>query len=183
MELEIKICIKNFINLRDKIKLIILPIKERLNKRVVEFHQEQYIENNSPLRSGDKDVWIKEEFREIKAHSYRKSCEIFTILKSERRSSVPKKWESASKMTKEQSKFCIDEVLSVRVVKIQEISIAEIEKITGMNPKVYRQENLNRAYLLDFRDWINERMDDKNFHKNNPYVLLLETTPIKEKDK
>jgi len=97
-----------------------------------------YVENYSPLQIGDKNIKIKEKFTMI----VNDICEVKNC---------------ASKMTKEQSRYTLKEILNVKIVKVQDILYENSEwmKINphgscGMNDmfynKILKEQNINRTY-------------------------------------
>jgi len=121
------------------------------------------------LQKGDKDVWVKEDVFISNLH-----CRYYTpvIMRFPEKYETISHFEPASQMTKEQSRLSIDEVLDARVVRVQDITLDECLSICGVR---------DYKYLYNYLEtYIEHRVD---VGSENPYVLLLETTPIKEKDK
>ena len=178
--------------------MIILPIDEKImencnfnkncvddsNKSIVaeRISYDEFVKIYSSLQVGDKDVFIKEEFLSINGEIYTKDTisEIIDIKISRDRL----RWLESSEMTKEQSRYTIDEVLNVRVVRVQDITWKEITQIMRAVCTCSEDEEVcSFGHDGHFRNWINNYFNDINTYKKTPCVLLLEITPIKEKDK
>lgn len=79
-------------------------------------------------------------------------------------------WQPASQMTKEQSRYSFKEVLDVRVVRVQDLEIKEMQKVTGNNGV-----EITKPYA----EFYNQQMKEiglERTYQDNDYVFLIETT-------
>ena len=119
------------------------------------------ISKYAPIKKGDKDIFIKEEF----------TVAPFTtdiLYKSDGHpNSNLIDWEDASKMTKEQSRYSISECIGGRAVRVQDIINGS--EIQDINP-----------FLLNFKMFIhfyNNQLKEHNINRtyeDNDYILLIE---------
>ena len=65
-------------------------------------------------------------------------------------------------------------VTNVRVERLQDIRVRDIEKETGWKREKYSYSNKNRAFYKDYRDLWNSTAKDGYKWKDNPYVFIYE---------
>ena len=65
-------------------------------------------------------------------------------------------------------------VTNVRVERLQDIRVRDIEKETGWKREIYSYSNKNRAFYKDYRDLWNSTAKDGYKWKDNPYVFIYE---------
>lgn len=65
-------------------------------------------------------------------------------------------------------------VTNVRVERLQDIRVRDIEKETGWKREKYSYSNKNRAFYKDYRDLWNSTAKDGYKWENNPYVFVYE---------
>ena len=111
----------------------------------------------APLQPQDKDVFVKEEFQD---NGYTGLIYKTDIAQD---CFLDKDWQSASEMTKEQSRFSID-VEDARVVRVQDI-------------EYYDGFGISCPCLSEFLIWFNKLMEEYNEgvkYEDNPYVFLYD---------
>ena len=124
------------------------------------------IKELSPIQKGDKDIFVQEEFWQYENDILYKSnsdSDEEMLLNGDYEPTSSFIWSNASQMTKEQSRYSFSECIAVRVVKIQDIAILDIPKITA------REEMLYSMY--------NQQMKEQNINRtyeDNDYVFLIE---------
>jgi hypothetical protein len=62
----------------------------------------------------------------------------------------------------------------VRVERLQDISVRDIEKATGWRREIYSYSNKNKAFFKDYRDFWNSTAKDGYKWEDNPYVFVYE---------
>ena len=65
-------------------------------------------------------------------------------------------------------------VTNVRVERLQDISVRDIEKVTGWKREIYSYSNKNKAFFKDYRDFWNSTAKDGYKWEDNPYVFVYE---------
>ena len=65
-------------------------------------------------------------------------------------------------------------VTNVRVERLQDISVRDIEKVTGWKREIYSYSNKNKAFFKDYRDFWNSTTKDGCKWEDNPYVFVYE---------
>ena len=65
-------------------------------------------------------------------------------------------------------------VTSVRVERLQDISVRDIEKESGWRREIYSYSNKNKAFLRDYCDFWNSTTKDGYKWGDNPYVFVYE---------
>ena len=65
-------------------------------------------------------------------------------------------------------------VTNVRVERLQDISVRDIEKETGWRREIYSYSNKNKAFFKDYRDFWNSTAKDGYKWEDNPYVFVYE---------
>ena len=65
-------------------------------------------------------------------------------------------------------------VTNVRVERLQDISVRDIEKETGWRREIYSYSNKNKAFLRDYCDFWNSTAKDGYKWEDNPYVFVYE---------
>lgn len=65
-------------------------------------------------------------------------------------------------------------VTNVRVERLQDISVRDIEKATGWRREIYSYSNKNKAFFKDYRDFWNSTAKDGYKWEDNPYVFVYE---------
>ena len=65
-------------------------------------------------------------------------------------------------------------VTNVRVERLQDISVRDIEKVTGWKREIYSYSNKNKAFLRDYCDFWNSTAKDGYRWEDNPYVFVYE---------
>ena len=73
-------------------------------------------------------------------------------------------------------------VTNVRVEKLQDISVRNIEKETGWRREIYSYSNKNKAFRRDYSDFWNSTAKDGYMYLDNPYVFVYEFERIENKD-
>ena len=76
-------------------------------------------------------------------------------------------------MRKEMARIFL-RVTSVRVERLQDISVRDIEKETGWRREIYSYSNKNKAFLRDYCDFWNSTAKDGYKYLDNPYVFVYE---------
>ena len=70
-------------------------------------------------------------------------------------------------------------VTSVRVERLQDISVRDIEKESGWRREIYSYSNKNKAFLRDYCDFWNSTAKDGYRWEDNPYVFVYEFERLK----
>ncbi len=83
------------------------------------------------------------------------------------------KWISSNIMRIEYARIFL-KVTNVRVERLQDISVRDIEKATGWRREIYSYSNKNKAFFKDYRDFWNSTAKDGYKYLNNPYVFVYE---------
>ena len=65
-------------------------------------------------------------------------------------------------------------VTNVRVERLQDISVKDIEKESGWRREIYSYSNKNKAFLRDYCDFWNSTAKDGYKWEDNPYVFVYE---------
>ena len=65
-------------------------------------------------------------------------------------------------------------VTNVRVERLQDISVRDIEKETGWRREIYSYSNKNKAFRRDYCDFWNSTAKDGYKYLDNPYVFVYE---------
>ena len=65
-------------------------------------------------------------------------------------------------------------VTNVRVERLQDISVRDIEKESGWRREIYSYSNKNKAFLRDYCDFWNSTAKDGYKWEDNPYVFVYE---------
>ena len=63
-------------------------------------------------------------------------------------------------------------VTNIRVERLQDISVRDIEKETGWRREIYSYSNKNKAFFKDFRDFWNSTAKDGYKWEDNPCVFV-----------
>ena len=71
-------------------------------------------------------------------------------------------------------------VTNVRVERLQDISVRDIEKESGWRREIYSYSNKNKAFLRDYCDFWNSTAKDGFQWEDNPYVFVYEFERIKK---
>ena len=71
-------------------------------------------------------------------------------------------------------------VTNVRVERLQDISVRNIEKETGWRREIYSYSNKNKAFRRDYSDFWNSTAKDKYKWEDNPYVFVYEFERIEK---
>lgn len=71
-------------------------------------------------------------------------------------------------------------VTSVRVERLQDISVRDIEKESGWRREIYSYSNKNKAFLRDYCDFWNSTTKDGYKWGDNPYVFVYEFERIEK---
>ena len=71
-------------------------------------------------------------------------------------------------------------VTNVRVERLQDISVRDIEKATGWRREIYSYSNKNKAFFKDYRDFWNSTTKDGYKLEDNPYVFVYEFERIEK---
>ncbi len=71
-------------------------------------------------------------------------------------------------------------VTSVRVERLQDISVRDIEKESGWRREIYSYSNKNKAFLRDYCDFWNSTTKDGYKWEDNPYVFVYEFERIEK---
>jgi len=123
----------------------------------------------APIRKGDKDIFIQEEFR------------LYTETQIDYKADTPNinlEWKSASQMTKKESRYTISECIGASAVRVQDIPLNGIKKIIGENSFVICDEfEQFRFDLKKLKELYNNQLKESNINRtyeDNDYVFLLE---------
>ena len=76
-------------------------------------------------------------------------------------------------MRKEHARIFL-KVTNVRVERLQDISVRDIEKATGWRREIYSYSNKNKAFFKDYRDFWNSTAKDGYKWEDNPYIFVYE---------
>ena len=71
-------------------------------------------------------------------------------------------------------------VTNVRVERLQDISVRDIEKESGWRREIYSYSNKNKAFLRDYCDFWNSTAKDGYKWEDNPYVFVYEFERIEK---
>ena len=71
-------------------------------------------------------------------------------------------------------------VTNVKIERLQDISVRDIEKATGWRREIYSYSNKNKAFLRDYCDFWNSTAKDGYKWEDNPYVFVYEFERIKK---
>ena len=180
MNKGISLCHTQIKAIQDGASLLMFPVFEYMefDKYGRKDIAECIINNHSPLKIGDKDIHVKEEFVDIEYYDptlkrqivFRNDSEVHMFEIEE------KEWQPASQMTKEQSRYKIDEVIDIRVVRVQELEAMvknetiDIRKLQGFN---------DFGTIRDFHNTQLEELSINRTYQDNDYVFLIETKEIK----
>ena len=74
-------------------------------------------------------------------------------------------------------------VTIVRVERLQDISVRDIEKVTGWKREIYSYSNKNKAFFKDYRDFWNSTAKDGYKWEQNPFVFVYEFEKVKDEKK
>jgi len=99
--------------------MFIVPIKESMQYGAETMENYVFTNRYTPIKKGDKDIFIQEEFR------------LYTETQIDYKADTPNinlEWQPASKMTKEQSRLTISECIDVKAVRVQDITHEEKNK-------------------------------------------------------
>ena len=80
---------------------------------------------------------------------------------------------SSIHMRKEHARVFL-KVTNVRVERLQDISVRDIEKESGWRREIYSYSNKNKAFLRDYCDFWNSTAKDGYKWEDNPYVFIYE---------
>ena len=73
-------------------------------------------------------------------------------------------------------------VTNVRVERLQDISVRDIEKETGWRREIYSYSNKNKAFFKDYRDFWNSTAKDGYKYLDNPYIFVYTFEVINKRD-
>lgn len=135
-------------------------------------------------------LWVREPAKVTEINDYQ-DCFSFKYLADDKEDELPylDKWlnDNGMDVPKWVEKCqgvpngCIKEmartflkVTNVRVERLQDIRVRDIEKETGWKREIYSYSNKNRAFYKDYRDLWNLTAKDGYKWENNPYVFVYE---------
>ena len=87
------------------------------------------------------------------------------------------KWKPSIHMPKKYARIFL-KVTNVGVERLQDISVRDIEKVTGWKREIYSYSNKNKAFFKDYRDFWNSTAKDGYKWEDNPYVFVYELERI-----
>ena len=73
-------------------------------------------------------------------------------------------------------------VTNVRVERLQDISVRDIEKETGWRREIYSYSNKNKAFRRDYCDFWNSTAKDGYKYLDNPYIFVYTFEVINKRD-
>ena len=71
-------------------------------------------------------------------------------------------------------------MLFIQIDRLQNISVRDIEKVTGWKREIYSYSNKNKAFFKDYRDFWNSTAKDGYKWEDNPYVFVYEFERIEK---
>ena len=141
-------------------------------------------------------LWVREPAKVIEINDYQ-DCFTFKYLADNKEETLSylDKWENKDGMTvprwvencqgvpngciKEMARIFL-KVTNVRVERLQDISVRDIEKVTGWKREIYSYSNKNKAFFKDYRDFWNSTTKDGCKWEDNPYVFVYEFERIEK---
>ena len=157
--------------------------------------EEIYTQSYSQYKVGDV-LWVREPAKVIEINDYQ-DCFTFKYLADNKEETLSylDKWENKDGMTvprwvencqgvpngciKEMARIFL-KVTNVRVERLQDISVRDIEKETGWRREIYSYSNKNKAFLRDYCDFWNSTAKDGYKWEDNPYVFIYEFERIEK---
>jgi hypothetical protein len=129
---------------------------------------QDFIRDCSPIKKGDKDIFVKEDFR-INGYI---DIEYFADYSEKEKSAYNHQRKLASQMTKKQSRYFFSECIDVRVVRVQKVSFGECTCLLGGT-----NHNLVIPTIEIASNFYNQQMQEQGINRtyeDNDYVFLVE---------
>lgn len=131
----------------------------------------EFILRYAPIQAGDKDIFVQEEFAvhddgSVVYNDYENFHDDVILYEAQ--------YFKFSQMTKEQSRYSFSECIDVKIVRANDITLAQMEFILGKRVMVGDAT----PYMIEyFYETYNQQMKEQNINRtyeDNDYVFLIE---------